>query len=280
MRKVAIFLGLLCLVLANSLFFSAIPFVHAGQFSVNSGLIYGTEVSCSVSYPDNFRFIRDSFGVNSEYGVNDIMISLSIGATFDNQSISGVSILEVFVGLYPLGQNLTQVAYSGGFSGGIPALGGYDAYANGEMLAGGLTGVNITGSGVGTTASASIGQIPVFLNSEISLGNNEPANLFIEVAYCYLSPNGVQGLVWRNAGDYIQYLYTNNGEAPQVTVYYTEAQQSPISLSNPFFVIGVLAVVIIIILAVVLGHTKKKNCPENRQNPKTQHHRISLNGSF
>jgi hypothetical protein len=73
-----------------------IPFDLAGQSSVSSGMIYGTEVSCSVSYPDNFQFSENSLGLG-----NSINISLSIEVTF-NVKASQLLISQPFMQGYIL----------------------------------------------------------------------------------------------------------------------------------------------------------------------------------
>lgn len=268
MRKVEISLGLLCIVLASSLLFSAIQQVQAGQFSVNSGAIYGTEISCSVSYPDNFHFNESSLG-----NANSINVSLSIEVTFNNQSISAVNITAVYARLYPAEDNLTQITVSGYPPDTMQAYAYGNWYTTDEYPP--ETGWHfptplkiMRGQGEEKSGFGSIDQIPISKSGGMYFEGEKQAKLYLLVVFCFLDSNGQA--IWTpticgnstktgtatitpiiSFGHYHWELFTDNGEAPQVTAYYPEAQQQPSFLTNPFFWVGVLATVIIVIVAII-----------------------------
>lgn len=267
------------MVLASTLLFSTVTHVHAGQFSVNSGAMYGTEVSCSVSYPDSFHFAESSSG-----NTNGINVSLSIEVTFNNQSISAVNITAVYARLYPANDNLTQIAYSG-----YPPTQGY---ASGEWLTTDEyppdTGwhfpnpLEIERSQGTTSGFGTIDQISLTIGGGIYFEGEEQAKLYLLVVFCFLDSNG--RAIWTPTiygnstttdgitttpiltfGHYHFDLFTDNGEAPQVTAYYPKAQQQPVFLTNPFFLIGVLATVIIVIV-VIIAITRKRRTAQKTNN--------------
>lgn len=273
MRRLGICLEFLCTALAVSLLLSLIPFGHAGQYSVDSGIIYGTDVSCSVSYPDTFKFVPNAEGSAS------VNVSLSIDVTFNNQSISAVNITAVYVRLYPLDINLTQITYTA-----YPPFSS-ESYASADWLTTdeypSSTGwhypdpLGITREAGMSSGFGSIDQIALETSGDMYFSGQEQAYLYLMVVFCFLNStgqaiwtptivgnsttsNGVTTIPIISFGDYHWELFTNNGEASQVTAIYSEPQQQTPLLANPFFWIGTVAVVIIVIVAIVATMRKRK----------------------
>ena len=223
--------------------------VDAGAYSSLPCTIYGTTISYSVAYPDSF------------YIDEKVNVSLTISVTFKNESISTVNITEIGVRVYDLTANLTDIAINQQLD--IEKL-----YHSGGIWSTGDPIYTIEKPPTTETAFLNIDSITLYPSHILRIGNEgKQARLYIEIHFYFIDKNGT--IVFRKVDHlsnleawFIGYewiIYTEEGEAPLITLLPHSRNELP-PLTQPLIFTIIVASCIITIIYII---KKRKGTKSN-----------------
>jgi hypothetical protein len=255
-----------------------VTLTHAGVSSILPATFHGTTINVSISYPDTFEFIRDGtrlYGTTD--GISNQPVSLSISATFNNESISVVKINRIAVRLYETSVNLTSMAADYQYPHSSTDCYAYaDWYSADDDWAEYLqnssaTEYNLYRTSFGQTSDLSL-DLPLAWSSSAYKGGK--GKLFIYILFSLLDTNGntvIFNFVDSMWGDFKvgitqMILYTGSGEAPYVTINAPQEENPSFFPDSPELIIVIgLLIATIVIVVIFLSRRKKKTIQQIEQ---------------
>jgi hypothetical protein len=251
----AFFVCALCLLLIQ------IPTIRAGSLTIAPSTIYGTAISFSASYPD-FHFDESP------------NVSLTISATFNNASISAISITAIYIRLYDPNVNVTYISEEY-----PPTV--QEAYAWGGWYSTDEWGSNAPANtpqpykiqrlSVGETQSLDVNPVTLYGWYYTALDKEVQARLYVEITLCFLDVNG--SIIWRQGTNFWQvgyhwHYFTGAGEAPYVTVSPKAQQQSWLLRPEIIaLVVGLVGLVLVITAVIVMRRKRTKTLRKDTHSP-------------